>query len=672
MTAGYQEFPLTEPFKTSHPKLLANDKSALSLNAGKTFPTTPLEGMYCYRTDTKVLYQYIDGKWSPAYGSPVGPAGSLGETFSSADDVDRTGFYSVSGANMNVANQTSTLLHIERYWDAGTKKFQINFASTGVMYTRAGTVNADDSSKIDWTAWKAVARTGAGDNVSFGTVYGTSFIASAGTMLNSGNWASVDLTATSSTATVNKMLAQVLDKNGKRWVGLETTGQTDGGRSFQINWRNRADTGWVQAYKVIENNAGGITQTFAGDLIAKGINHFGYQFSTTANALTKGTTPSTNLFSYWSIYDKAGYDVTANRVGYFQHEARSDGTAYCGVFCVKPEAKSIEVSYLKTGWDAKKATVTITNAPIETNVGGNSWVDAANGRSIIRSNLAAGSFVPLWNYVHTDGSSTVLAGYKDGIQFNHISKENKDSNTNGGTWLWSIAGADGATTLPSALCIGGNYMHKDAYRTDTVIEFTPQDANGGATWIRGTGGLTALGSGESVVNFKTNYSAYSAKSDYGWEQLFLTSDGSTHFIVGANVWADRVNHTLGLQGLDTQEPDLVKGKAPTANVYTHLFLCENGGTAFKNRLGGIEAYAGTGGDTGVVLRAYKSAANETANACLIVKCAADGTGSFTISSSPAAASNTTDIATTAWAKARDAEVESNLVTALNNLAKTWG
>lgn len=670
MTAGYQEFPLTEPFKTSHPKLLANDKSALSLNAGKTFPTTPLEGMYCYRTDTKILYQYIDGKWAPAYGSPVGPAGSAGEAFSSADEIDRTGFYSISGTDMNCASNTSTLLHIERYWGAGPKKFQMNFLTDGRIFTRVGTVNADDSSKIDWAAWKALTRSAAGDTLDLNMLYCNGIVASGTTMLTSKNWAGVKNSDATRTVTAARMMTQVLDADGKRFAGVEVTADKVGGRSWQVNWRNRADTGWVQAYKVSEDVSGNVTHSYTGDVVAKGINHFGYQFSTTANALTKGTTPSSNLFSYWSIYDKAGYDITANRVGYFQHEARSDGTTYCGVFCVKPEAKSIEISYLKTGWDANKATVTITNAPIETNVGGNSWVQAANGRSIIRSNLAAGSFIPLWNYVHTDGSSTVLAGYKDGIQFSHISKENKDSNTNGSVWLWSIASADGATTLPAALCVGGNYMHKDAYRTDTVIEFTPQDANGGATWIRGTGGLTVLGSGESVVSLKTNYATYGG--NYGTEKLFLTSDNETCFIVGANVWADRVNHTLGLNGLDTQEPDLVKGTAPKANVYTHLFLCENSGTASKNRLGGIETYAGTGGDTGVVLRAYKSAAGDTSNACLIVKCASDGTGSFTISSSPAVSSNGTDIATTAWAKARDAEVESNLVTALNNLAKTWG
>ncbi len=672
MTAGYQEFPLTEPFKTSHPKLLANDKSALSLNAGKTFPTTPLEGMYCYRTDTKVLYQYIDGKWAPAYGSPVGPAGSAGEAFSSADEIDRTGFYSISGTDMNCASNTSTLLHIERYWGAGPKKFQMNFLADGRIFTRVGTVNADDSSKIDWAAWKALARSAAGDNLDLNVLYCNGIVASGTTMLTSKNWAGVKISDKTRKAAATRMMAQVLDADGKRFAGVEVTADTVGGHSWQVNWRNRADTGWNQAYRIYEDVSGNITHTYAGDLIAKGINHFGYQFSTTANALTKGTTPSTNLFSYWSIYDKAGYDVTANRVGYFQHEARSDGSTYCGVFCVKPEAKSIKVSYLKTGWDANKATVTITNAPIETNVGGNSWVNAANGRSIIRSSLGGGAFMPLWSYTHTDGSSTVLAGYQNAVNIAHVSKENKEAGTNKSSWVWTIAGADGALTLPAAICVGGNYMHKDAYRTDTVIEFTPVSATGGATWIRGTSGLTVLGSGESVANFKTNYSTYNAKSDYEWEQLFLTSDGYTHFIVGANVWADRIDHTLGTQGLDTQKPDLVKGTAPTSNIYTHLFLCENGGTASKNRLGGIETYAGTGGDTGVILRAYKSAANETANAWLAVKCASDGTGSFAISSSPAAASNGTDIATTAWAKARDAEVETNLVTALNNLAKTWG
>lgn len=65
MATGYQEFPLTEPFITSHPKLMDNDRSALSLNAGTEFPTTGvMNGMPCYRTDEDKIYIRRNGKWS--------------------------------------------------------------------------------------------------------------------------------------------------------------------------------------------------------------------------------------------------------------------------------------------------------------------------------------------------------------------------------------------------------------------------------------------------------------------------------------------------------------------------------------------------------------------------------------------------------------------------------
>lgn len=60
--AGYTEFQVTEPFISSLPKLLANDKSALTWNAGTSFPTKGLTaGMPCFRTDEQKLYIY-DGK----------------------------------------------------------------------------------------------------------------------------------------------------------------------------------------------------------------------------------------------------------------------------------------------------------------------------------------------------------------------------------------------------------------------------------------------------------------------------------------------------------------------------------------------------------------------------------------------------------------------------------
>lgn len=64
MTTGFQYFPPEEPFITSHPKLMDNDRSALTNNAGTAFPTEGVsDGMTCYRTDEKALYYYQDGAW---------------------------------------------------------------------------------------------------------------------------------------------------------------------------------------------------------------------------------------------------------------------------------------------------------------------------------------------------------------------------------------------------------------------------------------------------------------------------------------------------------------------------------------------------------------------------------------------------------------------------------
>ena len=63
MTYGFKDFPVQEKFLTSHDYLLANDRNALSLNAGTSFPTVPLEGMLCYRTDEQKVYIRKGAAW---------------------------------------------------------------------------------------------------------------------------------------------------------------------------------------------------------------------------------------------------------------------------------------------------------------------------------------------------------------------------------------------------------------------------------------------------------------------------------------------------------------------------------------------------------------------------------------------------------------------------------
>ena len=61
---SYTEILASETLRNSRQKLLDNDKTAISCNAGTAFPATNLQvGMLCFRTDLKKLYQLsTDGK----------------------------------------------------------------------------------------------------------------------------------------------------------------------------------------------------------------------------------------------------------------------------------------------------------------------------------------------------------------------------------------------------------------------------------------------------------------------------------------------------------------------------------------------------------------------------------------------------------------------------------
>lgn len=61
MVQRYTEIPSTQKIRDSLQPILNNDKTALSCSAGTSFPSANVvEGMLCYRTDEKKLYQLID------------------------------------------------------------------------------------------------------------------------------------------------------------------------------------------------------------------------------------------------------------------------------------------------------------------------------------------------------------------------------------------------------------------------------------------------------------------------------------------------------------------------------------------------------------------------------------------------------------------------------------
>ena len=75
---------------------------------------------------------------------------------------------------------------------------------------------------------------------------------SANPLIQSTNWSGIGIADSTRSATTNKMMAQILDKDGKRFLGLEVTSGNDGSRQFQFNARNRNDNGWTIFLRCIE------------------------------------------------------------------------------------------------------------------------------------------------------------------------------------------------------------------------------------------------------------------------------------------------------------------------------------------------------------------------------------------------------------------------------------
>lgn len=65
-----------------------------------------------------------------------------------------------------------------------------------------------------------------------------------------------DITATSRSATQNKLFVAALDKNGYRIGGLEVSLATGGDRDIHYTMRNRANTGWINDFHLYENASG--------------------------------------------------------------------------------------------------------------------------------------------------------------------------------------------------------------------------------------------------------------------------------------------------------------------------------------------------------------------------------------------------------------------------------
>lgn len=102
--------------------------------------------------------------------------------------------------------------------------------------------------------------------------FAQSIFSSANPMVRSANWDGIGVADTSRTEGKQKIIGQVTDKDGKRFICLEVSADTDGSRWIHINGRNREDTWWTSLVKFGETVDGSIVGFLGGSPVTE--SHF--------------------------------------------------------------------------------------------------------------------------------------------------------------------------------------------------------------------------------------------------------------------------------------------------------------------------------------------------------------------------------------------------------------
>ena len=126
-------------------------------------------------------------------------------------------------------------------------------------------VNADsDSNSTDiattfwvrrymWDASEAqVVHTVNDETISGSKTFTNAIRGGATTLIQSVPWEGVSIADSSRDSTVNRMMAVILDKDSKRFAGLEAAATSSGQRYVHISMRRRDDSGWVSPFKAVE------------------------------------------------------------------------------------------------------------------------------------------------------------------------------------------------------------------------------------------------------------------------------------------------------------------------------------------------------------------------------------------------------------------------------------
>lgn len=153
--------------------------------------------------------------------------------------------------------------------DNGTKYMNVPDTpsnANGVQAATAKFVNDRIKNSTD------VVHTTGSETINGSKTFGSPVVSNANTLIQSANWSGIRLGDTSRTSDSNKMLAQVLDADGHRWIGLETTANTEGHRTVQLIGRNRTNTAWLNFIKFWDYADGSFAANLAANTPSTAIN----------------------------------------------------------------------------------------------------------------------------------------------------------------------------------------------------------------------------------------------------------------------------------------------------------------------------------------------------------------------------------------------------------------
>lgn len=153
--------------------------------------------------------------------------------------------------------------------DNGTKYMNVPGTpsnANGVQAATAKFVNDRIKNSTD------VVHTTGSETINGSKTFGSPVVSNANSLIQSANWSGIRLGDTSRTSDSIKMLAQVLDADGQRWIGLETTANTEGHRTVQLIGRNRTNTAWLNFIKFWDRADGSFYANLAANTPSDAVN----------------------------------------------------------------------------------------------------------------------------------------------------------------------------------------------------------------------------------------------------------------------------------------------------------------------------------------------------------------------------------------------------------------